>query len=81
MRTNLFYQSPMSGFLLCNLDEDGDPQYYGYENIYGAWIIMKAVESGETTYAYDTGGYSAAWSNKATQTYALPSVSFASLLI
>lgn len=69
----------MSGFLLCNLDESGDPQYYGYENVYGAWIIMKVTTAGVTTYAYGTSNYGTAWTDKGSQDYDIPSVVFASL--
>lgn len=82
MKDKAFYYSPREGFLICNVpeSESDDPKYYGYENIFGEWIIMKDSGGSVFTYAYGISGYTVAWNAKVSQTYALPSVTFASLI-
>jgi len=78
-KKDTFYTAPLNGFMYCDTDSDSSPAYYGYENIYGAWIIMRVVEDDNTRYAYGTGNYSSAWTNRASQTYDLPHVVFSDL--
>ena len=76
MKHEKFYHSPKEGFLIVDSDDATDPKYYGYENMYGEWIILKDTGGAAFTYAYGTSNYSAAWTGRAGQTYADPSVTF-----
>lgn len=67
------------GFLIANQDT-GATSYTAFENKVGEWYIMKSVIAGAVTtytYAKGTGSYAAAWTARASQTYGIPSVSFA----
>ena len=63
---------------------DATTEYVGKENNTGVWLILKIVTDGEDkTLTYATiknnssvATYSAAWTNRATITYALYSVAF-----
>ena len=51
---------------IANEDTGGDPQYFGYLNLQGGWIIQqRAVSTGVYTYAQGSGSYSTAWTNRA----------------
>ena len=80
MKVDNFYKSPMAGFLLCNVDESGDPKYYGYESPAGSWIVMRSVGSITFKYAYGHGNYEGNWLDKANLTYDVPSVIFTDLI-
>ena len=59
-------------YMICNKDDDGTPNYYGFEAADGSWIIIKeTVSAGADVYAYDSGssGYSTAWTNRASGSY------------
>ncbi len=53
-----------------DIDESGDPAYYGFLDKDGNWYIMEA-NAGSGTYRYEKGssGYAAAWTGKAGLTY------------
>ena len=47
-------------------DTAGDPQYYGYLNNEGYWIIQKfSAAAGTYLYAQGTNSYSTYWANRA----------------
>jgi len=56
-----------------DIDESGDPKYYGFLSRNGDWYIMKIT--GGVTIRYVNGstqGYSGAWTNRAGLTYDYP---------
>ena len=51
---------------IANQDVTGDPQYYGYLNNEGYWIIQKFTQAtGTYLYAQGTGSYGTYWTNRA----------------
>ena len=59
-------------YMICNKDDDGTPNYYGFEAVDGSWIILKeTVSAGADTYQYDSGtsSYSTNWTNRASLSY------------
>lgn len=59
------------GYIASNVDET-DPNYYGFEDADGNWIIMKETIAGDLkayTFAKGVSGYATAWTNRATQSY------------
>jgi len=74
---NEFFLSPLEGFLACDVDEASSPKYYGFQNVFGGWIIMEDT-TGVIRYAYgskDQGSgndYETKWIARATLTYGLP---------
>lgn len=68
------YFNPFDSMSINDIDESGLPvAYYGFEDEFGNWCIMKedATTSTNPTYRYATGtsGYSTAWTNRASQSY------------
>lgn len=61
------------GFLIyeiANEDIASDPQYFGYLNTFGAWIIQKRdIAGGAYTYAQGASGYSTNWTGRAGLSY------------
>jgi hypothetical protein len=57
-------------FLIHDIDESGDPRYYGYSNSDGSWVIQEYNE-GNGTFRYQSGkrNYSTNWTNKASLSY------------
>lgn len=54
-----------------NITSDATYKYFGFETADGQWKIMrKTLADGTFQYAKGDSGYSTAWTNKATQTYA-----------
>ena len=69
---------PIHGYLVV-YRETGVTSYFAFENKDGEWYIQKEVISGNettTTYAKGDSGVAAAWTNKALETYGLPSAIF-----
>lgn len=61
---------PTAKYKISDVDDAGDPAYFGYEAADGSWYIMKnAVASKTYRYAAGGSGYSAAWTNRASQSY------------
>jgi hypothetical protein len=62
-------------FLIHDLDESGDPAYYGFLNRSGQWYIIEATS--ETTFRYasqesvgsSNRAYTDAWTNRASLSY------------
>ena len=85
MKINTFYNSPLDGFLVIEIDETALVyNYVGYANAYGDWIVSRETKaSGTFRYAcicIDTS-YTAAtcFAARASLTYNYPSVTFANL--
>lgn len=60
------------GYMICNKDDDGTPNFYGFEAADGSWMIIKeTVSAGADVYEYNSGtsGYAAAWAIGTTATY------------
>jgi hypothetical protein len=77
-----WFAQTQAGYLsVYALSVSGDgTSYYAFENNEGGWYITKAVASGTTTtftYSKGTSDVATAWTNRASQTYALPSVTWA----
>lgn len=50
--------------------ESSTTSYYGFQNTAGEWYIMKKDSSSHFTYSKGSSGYSTAWTNRASQSYA-----------
>ncbi len=82
MKGNLFYASPVQGFVIYKQDETAeDFNYYLFQNIYGDYFILRENKSTKEI-GYSFGLLTAmanAWTNKVTQTYSSPAEAFISL--
>lgn len=59
-----------ASFLPHDIDESGDPKYYGYTNSDGSWVIQRYNEaSGQLRYAGGKRNYATNWTNKASLSY------------
>lgn len=57
-------------FLPHDIDESGDPRYYGYANADGSWVIQEYnVASGTLRYATGKRNYSTNYTNRASLSY------------
>lgn len=56
-------------FQVSDIDESGDPKYYGFINNKGAWYILK--DTGGTTFRYIKGdtNYTTNWTSRSGLTY------------
>lgn len=52
-----------------DIDKSGDPEYYGFVDIDGAYYIMEYTVNTSIKYTKGSSGYSLAWTNRATQSY------------
>lgn len=67
--------SPAAKYMIADMADASDPQYYGYVDAAGAWYIMRlTAATGEIRYAKGDSGYAAAWAAKAAQSYELPTI-------
>jgi hypothetical protein len=65
LRTDL-----LARYRCADLDESGDPKYYGFIDTDGAWYILRYnVASGQIRYAKGASGYTIAWANASGQSY------------
>lgn len=68
--------NPLAGFLICNEDTATTTIYYGYMSMQGAWYIMKqdttVANATSYQYAFGSSGYTAAWTDRASQTFTYP---------
>ena len=63
----------LAGYMACNIDETGDPKYYGFQNPTGRWYIMSMTATGVMLYRNGASGYAAAWTGRASgAAYQLP---------
>ena len=76
------YFSILDGCSLTNVDDSGDPEYYGYTRPGGSWVIMR-YNTSSTKYDFFLGSdiptnafsnsnlstYDTAWTNRATREY------------
>ena len=59
--------SEMTDMPISDIDDASNPQYYGYVNQEGGWVIMKYDTSAKTIrYAKGFGNYASNWTNRAT---------------
>lgn len=71
--------SILGKYAISNIDADASPNYYGFEEVGGAWYILKeTVSAGADTYLYASGSSDLAtnWSNRASLTYDIFSAVF-----
>lgn len=60
------YAHGNENYEIANEDTGSDPQYYGYLNLEGGWIIQKRTAStGIYLYAQGASDYATAWTNRA----------------
>lgn len=46
--------------------------YYGYQNIFGGWMIIRIKnDDSEARYAFGNSNYATAWTNRVSQEYTL----------
>jgi len=82
MKSNIFFQSPINGFMIYKVDEsDSTYNYYLFENIFGDYYIMRIEkDTNNTDYAYNQDeNLETAWSNRSNLNYSKPSIAFSSL--
>lgn len=69
------FNAVFNAYHLVDIDEgSASPQYYGFVRQDGYYFIMKAtISSGVTAYTFSKGtsAYSTAWTNRASETYAV----------
>ena len=69
------FNKVFNAYHLVDIDEgSASPQYYGFVRQDGYYFIMKAtISSGVTAYTFSKGtsAYSTAWTNRASETYAV----------
>ena len=68
-----------AGYNIANKDDDGTPNYYGFEDSTGAWYIMReTVSAGNDIYEYIKGDsdYSTSWTGRAGLSYVSYSSAF-----
>lgn len=67
---------PVANYYAVDLDEAGNPKYYGFMNSNGYWYIMKLTNAGAVRYSTTsnnkTDSYPTAWTNRAGLTYDYP---------
>ncbi len=61
----------LASYAISDQDESGDPKYYGFLSSDGHWYIMEENAANNTfRYCNGTpGGYAAAWTARASETY------------
>lgn len=57
------------GYENADIDESGSPAYYGFKDSTGRWYIRK-IDTGHSTYAIGSSGYTTSWTGRAGLTYA-----------
>jgi hypothetical protein len=68
-------QDALSIYKAADLDDDAEPNYYGFVEPGGNWYILKE-ESKTYRYCKGSSGYSTAWTNRASQSYNYLDVTF-----
>lgn len=64
--------SALNGYELSDYDASGNPLYVGLVRADGYWCINSInTTTGASRYCVGTSDYSTAWTNRASQTYAL----------
>lgn len=66
---------PTDAYALSNIDDATTTEYYGYEDKDGKWYIKRLV-SNTFTFSAGSSNYSAAWTGRASQTYASYATTF-----
>ncbi len=69
---------PVAIYYPTDLDEAGDPKYYGFMSKEGYWYIMKVATAGTIRYYMGNGVspdlYTTAWTNRASLGYNYPNL-------
>lgn len=68
--TSVESTDPTSGYKISDIDDAGNPSYYGYVNSGGNWYIME-INSVNKTYRYASGAanYTTNWTGRAGLSY------------
>lgn len=65
---------PAAQYKNCDTDDSGDPVYWGFEAVNGAWLVMKQnIVTKSIRYATGHENYASAWVNRASLDYGYPS--------
>lgn len=56
-------------YLTHEIDESGDPKYYGFVNHLGSWVILRETTAGQIRYAVGKKDFPTSWTNRASLTY------------
>jgi hypothetical protein len=68
---------PLVGYRISDMDDAGDPAYYGFEDKDGNWYIMEySIGASTFRYAKGTSGYAAGWAGRGALSYALFETTF-----
>ena len=60
----------LDGYAISEIDDAGNPAYYGYINKNGNWFIMQENVAAKTyRYAKGASDYTTNWTNRASLTY------------
>jgi hypothetical protein len=63
---------PLVGYRISDMDETGDPNYFGFEDKDGNWYIMEYnIALNTFRYVKDASGYAAGWAGRAGLSYDL----------
>lgn len=61
---------PLSAYKITDMDDAGNPAYYGFMTSDGSWYIMENNTTNKTfRYAKGASGYSASWAGRAGLSY------------
>ena len=56
-------------YKISDMEDGGDPSYFGFLTGSGAWRIMRLTTAGAARYCKGSSGYAAAWSGRGSLTY------------
>lgn len=62
-------QSLLGNYETSNVDESGDPKYYGFVDRDGNWYIMRNTSGTDFAYSRGITDYSTNWTNRAALSY------------
>lgn len=62
-------KQPTDGYTITEVDDDGNPSYYGFLHKTGAWYITKEDSSGSYRYAKGPSSFSTNWTGRALLSY------------
>lgn len=66
-----------SSYGINNTEDTGTYKYFGFESASGAWYIMrKTIATNTYLYSAGTSSYATAWTNRASQDYAIYGTTF-----
>lgn len=62
----------LASFICVDIDDAGDPQYFGFITANGAWMIKRLLGGTSIRVALGVDNYDSAWAARASQSYFKP---------